>query len=301
MPKVFKKTPLKPRSARSQAPEIITVEKSFPQPPLSETAAIIQMLERIASNTSTVDIDKMERVMLIRDRELTRQAEQEVRQIERDRRQAEREFNEAMTATQAALPRVRRDAFNEHTKSHYAKLETVHAKCMPTISANGFSLSFGTDVSPLPNHYRITIHVARGGHSRDDKVDVPTDLLGPKGNPTKTATHAWASTITYGRRYLTLLQFNVVMSNEDDDGVAAGLVRDQPISAEQAQKIRELLRSLSDNAEDQQQSTAKLLQWQDKENIEDITVMDYDKVIIALQRKVIKKQAIAQEKVEAAS
>ena len=50
--------------------------------------------------------------------------------------------------------------------------------------------------------------------------DLALDGVGLKGNPNKTAVQASGSTISYGRRYLKLMVFDVVLTNEDNDGNA---------------------------------------------------------------------------------
>lgn len=185
---------------------IVKHEAGTPQtvPAQSESAAIISMIERVASDPA-VDISRLEKLMEMRERV--------------EARNARREFDAAMTAAQAELPQVVRGADNEQTKSKYATLEKINAAMAPVITRHGFSMSFGTADSPHPGHYRIvctTSHV--GGHSRTDHADIPIDIGGIKGNQNKTATHAFGSTMSYGRRYLTMMIFNVTTKKEDDDG-----------------------------------------------------------------------------------
>jgi hypothetical protein len=139
---------------------------------------------------------------------------------------AERAFNVALLDAQAEMPAVFRAANNDQTHSRYATLEAVSDVVLPVIQRHGFGLSFGTADCPLPLHYRVTCKISHvGGHTRQEQADVPADTLGPKGLPNKTATHGFGSAMSYGRRYLTLAIFNVVLTNDanrDDDGNAAG-------------------------------------------------------------------------------
>lgn len=135
--------------------------------------------------------------------------------------QSRRAYYEAMRAVQAEAPAVTRDATNTQTGSLYAKLETISKALAPVYTRHGFSLSYGTADSPLEGYVRITCAVMHsGGHVEHIHVDLPADDVGIKGNRNKTATHAHGSTISYGRRYLVLMAFNVTMAGEDDDGVA---------------------------------------------------------------------------------
>lgn len=171
--------------------------------PLSETAAVLSMIERVAKDPS-VDIDRVERMMAMH-RELRKE-------------EAERAFNAAMVAVQAKLPQVKRDARNSQTNSSYAKLETISAAVDPIIAEHGLSLSFGTDTSPLADHYRIVCDVRHGPYKERYWADIPVDSAGMKGVKNKTDTHAFGSTMSYGRRYLKLMIFDISLTNEDNDG-----------------------------------------------------------------------------------
>jgi hypothetical protein len=82
----------------------------------------------------------------------------------------------------------------------------------------------------MPSHYRVTCTVSHtAGITKDYHADVPTDMHGIKGTQNKTATHGWGSAMSYGRRYLKMLIYDVKLT--DDDGKAAG--NGGPINAEQ--------------------------------------------------------------------
>lgn len=186
-------------------------------------APLMEVISRAAADPKT-DVDKLERLLGMYERITAREAEQA--------------FNEAMRGAQAEMPQVLRDATNTQTNSKYARLETVSRAMDPIITSHGFSLSFGTDDSPLANHYRVTCTLSHAaGHSRTYHADVPADLTGMKGTANKTATHAFGSTMSYGRRYLKLLVFDIAMT--DDDGQAAG---GGFITETQAEQLRALLK-----------------------------------------------------------
>jgi hypothetical protein len=167
--------------------------------------ALVNVIARAASDPN-VDIDKLERLLEMQERVIGREAEQR--------------FAEAMAAAQKEMPQIKRGGKNATTNSTYAELDAMSEAMLPVIAKHGFSLSFGTDVSPLPNHYRVTCDVSHiGGHTRRYNADVPSDLTGMKGTPNKTSTHAFGSTLSYGRRYLKMLIFDVATT--DDDGRAA--------------------------------------------------------------------------------
>lgn len=176
--------------------------------PTSSANALIQVIERAASNPN-IDVEKMERLLAMQERILDRNAEVA--------------FNEAMRAAQEEMPKVLRNKRNDQTNSNYADLEKVNEIIVPVYVHHGFSLSFGTADTPTPGHIRITCLVSHvAGHSRPYFCDMPLDIAGIKGNQNKTPTHAHGSTMSYGRRYLTLLIFNITLTNEDNDGNGLG-------------------------------------------------------------------------------
>lgn len=181
-------------------PEIIEHE------PQSESAAVLSIIDR-ATRDPSVDIDKLERLLEMRERITARESEMA--------------FVAAMKAAQADMPQVVRDAKNTHTRSRYAKLETISEAITPIYTKHGFSLTFGTEDCPKDNHYRVVCDcMHEGGHVKRYHADIPADGVGAKGNQNKTATHAFGSTMSYARRYLKLLVFDIALKDEDDDGNA---------------------------------------------------------------------------------
>ena len=168
------------------------------------TDPLMSMIERAARDPA-VDIDKLERLFALRER-----------MIAEEKKTA---YNAAMARVQSQLKPVYRDAMNQSTNSAYARLETISDAINPIVTAEGFSLSFDTEDCPVANHIRIVCHVMHSaGHSERKHFDLALDNVGLKGNANKTAIQASGSTISYGRRYLKLMVFDVVLTNEDNDG-----------------------------------------------------------------------------------
>lgn len=133
-------------------------------------------------------------------------------------RQAAKAYADAMQAAQNEMPAVTKDAYNEQTRSRYSRYETVSRSIDPVVHKHGFSLSFST-ADAAEGFIRIVATVRhKAGHSEQHHVDLPLDNSGIKGTLNKTGTHAAGSTITYGRRYLKLMIFDVAMAGEDNDG-----------------------------------------------------------------------------------
>jgi len=172
--------------------------------PQSEATALIQAIERAALNPA-VDVDKMERLFALQERMMARNAEMA--------------FTEAMRSAQAEMPKIYRNKENKQTNSYYADLEKVAEAAVPIYTKHGFALSYGQADCPIADHIRITCRISHNaGHSRNEHADVPLDLAGLKGNANKTPTHAFGSTVSYGRRYLVVMIFNITLTNEDNDG-----------------------------------------------------------------------------------
>lgn len=239
-------------------------------------SSLMEVISRAASDP-TVDVNKLERLMAMAER--------------MEAQRAERAFNESMKAAQEEMPRILRDASNSSSNSKYARLETVAKKVTPIITKHGFSISFGTDTSPLAGHYRITAIVSHiGGHSRPYFADVPTDMTGMKGNQNKTATHGFGSTMSYGRRYLTLLIFNITLVNEDDDGQQSGGA--EPITDEQIATLQEMMEKADADPE-------KFAKYMGVESLKDITTKNHGRALEALNLAIDalqKKRRVAAEK-----
>jgi len=171
--------------------------------PLSEATRLIQAIERATLNPA-VDVDKMERLLAMQERVMAKQAEAA--------------FSMALNLVQANLPTIERKAWNEQTKSHYAKLEAVNAALTPVYSSNGLSISWGTEESPVEGCIRIVGDLSHiGGHTKRYFLDVPLDDVGILGKTNKTKVHATGASLSYGRRYLTLMMFNA-STFDDNDG-----------------------------------------------------------------------------------
>lgn len=136
--------------------------------------------------------------------------------------EARQTFGRAMAAVQAEMRPIVRDAENKQTNSRYAKLESIDAIIRPIYAGNGFSLSFDSPPATPPN-IKITCEVSHiGGHSKTYTLESGLDIVGAKGVVNKTALHGLGSTISYMQRYLTRMIFNVVLTDEDDDGNGGG-------------------------------------------------------------------------------
>ncbi len=175
---------------------------------LADTAALVSAIANAARDPN-VDVEKMERLWAMHEKMQDRQAEQA--------------FSEAMKAAQSEMPTIGKDRHNTQTNSDYATLDAINARITPVYTRHGFSLTFDTTDSPLSEHVRVVCRVLhRDGHSKTYSYDTPMDATGIGGKVNKTPTHARGSAITYGRRYLTLMIFNLSTGYDDDGNASSG-------------------------------------------------------------------------------
>ena len=170
----------------------------------ASNASLMSFIER-ASRDDTFSVEKFEVLLRL--------------QMEVGDKQARRAFNAAMAEAQSEMQPVVRDAENTHLRNRYARLETIDASIRPIITAHGFSVRFGSAPAPRDGELRITCTVAhRDGYFEEQYLDAPAGATGK--NTAVTPVQAVGSTITYLRRYLLCLAFNVTLSDDDDDGEA---------------------------------------------------------------------------------
>jgi hypothetical protein len=168
----------------------------------TQANGLFQVLERAATNPE-VDVEKMERIYQMVEREQDRQAE--------------RDFNASLVEAQADSQPVYKAKWNPQTSSWYADIAAVTDGVNNVFNPYGFSLSFSEGETQKPDHIRVICDIRhRGGHSEQRHIDMPVVTTGIKGNQMMTATHGTASAFTYGRRYLIVLIAN--LPTPDNDG-----------------------------------------------------------------------------------
>lgn len=235
-------------------------EAPAPAQVVSSGDAILSMIERAARDPA-VDIVKLEKLMDIRER---------IRAQE-----AEAAYNSAMARAQARLKPVVKNAKNTHTKSKYATLDAIHASAMPIIHEEGFGTSCGQFKSDLPDHIGILIDVMHtGGHSRQYKFDVPIDGAGMKGAANKTATHAYGSTLSYGRRYGECMVFDIAIKDDDDGNAAGGKQPPELVTEQQADALGRLVKKTKEPAATMQ----IIFEHFRVESLNDLTVAQHDTI-----------------------
>jgi len=152
------------------------------------------------------------------------------------------QFNRAMSAAQAEMQPVVRDATNDQTRSKYARLETIDAAVRPIYTRHGFCLEYNSEAIDGPNE-RIVCEVSHtAGHSKRFQLEAAVDMAGPQGKANKTALHGLGSTVSYLRRYLLCMAFNIVLTSDDNDGQRQQRAPDGRLTEAQFKELWELMR-----------------------------------------------------------
>lgn len=238
------------------AQELAQTTEQAPAPavPNTETTAIISMLERAARDPQ-VDIEKMERLFQMH--------------AAAEARRAKTAFLAAFSMLQSELPAAVR-AGTGHNNKKYARYEDLVETLRPHLKTHGFSLSHRVDTSG--NQIKVTgILGHKDGHSEETQFSAPPDTSG-----NKTAIHAIASTISYGKRYVTLTLTGIATENEDDDAKAA--TAPETISEEQAMQLRELLEATSSNEQ-------AFCAYMKVGRLSELPAAQYDRALATIKRK----------------
>lgn len=205
--------------------------------PVSESAALIHMIERVSRDTS-IDLDRLDRLMEMRDRVVAREA-----------RVA---FDAAFALMQPELPVIDKKGRIEGTSKRtdeklsqaFGRWEDISPAITPILAKYGFGIRFRQErvVDPAGNHQtRVTCILSHTqGHREEPYIDLPLDTSGSKNN-----VQAYGSTISYGKRYAATMALNIVTKGEDDDGRAAG--SPAGITEEQEQKLSLLMTQVKGN------------------------------------------------------
>lgn len=187
----------------------------------ADANSIMEMISRAASDPN-VDVDKLERLMAMAER--------------LGSREAETAYDQAMNAAQEEMRPIATDAHNPQTKSKYASYAALDRAIRPIYTKHGFSLSFGTAEGAPDDQVRVVCRVARAGHKETVQLDMPCDGKGAKGGDVMTKTHAMGAALTYGKRYLLGMIFNIAVGEDKDGNAPAG----PSITQDQADALREL-------------------------------------------------------------
>lgn len=191
-------------------------------------SSMLEFIQRAASDAS-VDMDKLERLILMSEKMQAKSAEQS--------------FNAAMAQMQCEIPTVGEGGLNTHTGNSYSTLDDINAALKPIMHRHGFAITFKVDhVGAGVKVTGILMHSA--GHREDTTMFLPMDI--GKG---RNDVQAVGSSVTYARRYVMCALLNITTGEtRDDDGV--GAVPPALVTEAQARQLQALLDKCSDKAKE---------------------------------------------------
>lgn len=170
----------------------------------SDAATVLQIIERAASNPQ-VDIDKLERLLQMRER--------------MQANEAKAAYAAALARLQPKLPIIKERGGiknnNGVVQSRYALWEDVVGVITPILASEGFALSFRTG-NDAGNVVVTGVLSHELGHSEQTSLTLPVDTSGSKN-----AVQSVGSSTSYGKRYTAAALLNLRTGELDDDGAAA--------------------------------------------------------------------------------
>jgi hypothetical protein len=244
----------------TKEPEVAT-----PSTELAPTGDALLGIIAAAARDPQVDIAKMQALLDMRERLMSQQAEVA--------------YIEAMNRLQSAVPaihRTRRIVVKGQLRSMYASLEDIDKILRPLMIQEGFSISYGTEDVPPATKLILTVKHCRG-HKEVFSLVLPVDK-----NEYRSSVQNVAATVSFGRRILLCLGFNIVTLNSDTDGNPPS----EFVTQEQALAIFALLRDCKINPRDE-----KFLAWAGADEVEHIHGSEYRRIVDFLLKRKEKAQS----------
>lgn len=194
---------------------------------VSESAAIIRVIERAACNPN-VDIEKMERLLIMQERIMGRNSKMA--------------FDSAMANMQSEMPVISEKGeikVNNVVRSKYALFEDINEAVKPIMQKHGFAISF--KISHPDSQIAITgVLTHKDGHREETEIRLPSDTSGAKNS-----VQAIGSTVSYGKRYTMCALLNITTRGEDKDGNS-----ELVIGPVQIKRLENLLKKCDQKAND---------------------------------------------------
>ena len=221
-----------------------------------DASPMLAMIERAARDPS-VDMDKMERLMQMKERA--------------DAQVARGAFDAAMADMQPELPTIAergKAVFKDSVQYTFAKWEVINTAIKPVLMKHCFALTFRTSFATGITVTGVLSH--RAGHREETSITLPTDASGSKN-----AVQAVASSVSYGKRYTAGALLNLTSHGEDDDAYRAAV---ETISDAQEIQIAEMLEATGSDK-------AKFLRWCKVDSLAAIPAGAFDSVMAELRKK----------------
>lgn len=179
---------------------------------LPEQDATLALIERAARDPK-IKVDKMRELL-----QMKRDHEADLR--EQRAEAARMAYQRDMIDAQTEMEPVVRKSDNPHTKSKYAKLEAISKAIKPIYGKKyGFALTYTSPKHLEDGTMLIGAWVLhREGHREYHELPGKVQTAGFKGNANMTELQGLGNLISYLRRYLTCMIFDVILTDEDNDG-----------------------------------------------------------------------------------
>lgn len=228
---------------------------------VAEPTTLLSAIVRMASDQS-VDVTKLQALLAMQER--------------LEARQAEAAFNAAHARVVSKMPRVPKNGVVNlgvgKGSYNFARWEDVDALLRPLMQAEGFSLTFDAQYRDGGGAVVIATLLHSGGHSRQASIPLALDTGAGRNN-----LQAMGSTLSYGKRYLAEMLFNIVREGIDDDGRTGGK---QYLSPAQQSELLDLVAATATDL-DRFFTHMKI----DAATVAEIDTEDFPRLINALQIK----------------
>lgn len=210
----------------------------------------------------TLDVEKVQALMAMQERA--------------NDRAAENALSDALARFQEAMPRVHKGKKGGH--GMYAGFDDVMASAKPHLAATGLSVSFDTEATE--GALTAVCHVKhRDGATFSRRATVPVDTGGRMNSAQQ-----MGSAISYAKRYALTAALNIVTTDEDDDGEAAG---SQVVTREQADAMLALFDAVGSEV------SAKCLAYGECESADEFPERLYEKAMSSLRKKIKEEEGDA--------
>lgn len=133
----------------------------------------------------------------------------------------EEAFNATLKRIQKKLKSIKKRGWNPDTKSKFATSEDIDNEIQALLDEENMTLSFRPAVAERPDEVLIIGLLSLGAYTREYPLNMPADGKGAKGGGVMSRTHATGAAITYGKRYLKNMIFDLRFDEKDDDGNGA--------------------------------------------------------------------------------
>jgi ERF superfamily protein len=155
----------------------------------------------------------------------------------------EQAFNETLKRIQKRLKSIPKRGWNPETKSKFATSEDIDKEIQTLLDEENMTLSFRPAVAERVDEVLIIGLLSLGAYTREYPLNMPADGKGAKGGGVMSRTHATGAAITYAKRYLKNMIFDLRFDETDDDGNGAGISNDQGFELIEAVRAAETAES----------------------------------------------------------